>query len=288
MPKAPRVNWTPVIDRAAEIAESFTIRPTLRQLFYAAVSEQLLPNTPYHYKRLSALTAPMRDEGTFPELEDRTRKVHGGVEPTMGARDRIHSLLSGLAYLAERNRTDGQPFHLILGVEKDGMVAQVADAFKAFHLPVVALKGYGSQPYRKAIRELGEADPRPSVLLYAGDWDPSGEDIERDLKVHVGDAFEAMERVALTRDQVHEWHLPINMGKDTDPRAPAFIEKYGDNFQVEVDAISPDRLVGLFREAHARYHDADAYAEVLAGEGEDRADMRRWSTSLVEHFEELE
>lgn len=285
----PRIKWGPVIARAGEIAQSFTIRPTLRQLFYAVVSEQLLPNTRYHYQQLSSLTAPMRDEGTFPELEDRTRKVHGGAVPTVPPRDNVRHLLSDLSYrFAYRNRTDGQPYHVILGVEKDGMVAQLADAFYNYDLPVVALKGYGSQTYRKAIRELAEGDPRPSVLLYAGDWDPSGEDIERDLKSHVGDAYAVMERVALTHEQVFDWHLPINQGKVTDSRAPAFIEKYGDLYQVEVDALGPDRLAGLFRDAHARYHDVDAYTAVLAAEDEDRATLSCWSVALLECFQELE
>ena len=70
------IAWPAVIDRAAEIVESYDTSVTLRQLFYRLVSEQALPNTEGAYKRLSALTAEGRRSGGFPDLIDRGRAIH--------------------------------------------------------------------------------------------------------------------------------------------------------------------------------------------------------------------
>ena len=56
--------------------ESYATSVTLRQLFYRLVSAQVIPNSQVAYKRLSALTAEARRDGTFPALIDRGRTIH--------------------------------------------------------------------------------------------------------------------------------------------------------------------------------------------------------------------
>src|SRR5262249_61990766 len=86
------------------------------------------------------------------------------------------------------HRTEGQLVRLSLGVEKNGLVEQLRGRFDDLGIPVLALGGYSSQTYldnvAADIRE--DADSRPAVLIYAGDFDPSGEDILRDAVERVG------------------------------------------------------------------------------------------------------
>ncbi|MQB02474.1 MAG: hypothetical protein GEU78_20075, partial [Actinobacteria bacterium] len=70
-----RIDWPAVIDRAAVIVEGYDTSVTLRQLFYRLVTSQLIPNSSTAYKRLSALTAQARRDGTFPDLIDRGRQI---------------------------------------------------------------------------------------------------------------------------------------------------------------------------------------------------------------------
>ena len=56
---------------------------------------------------------------------------------------------------------------------------------------------------------------RPAILLYAGDFDPSGEDIDRDFQKRCP-WFKEVVRVALSADQVREYSLPVNPGKVSD------------------------------------------------------------------------
>src|SRR5206468_780430 len=80
---------------------------------------------------------------------------------------------------------------------------------------------------------------RRAVMLYAGDFDATGLDIERDFRERTG-CFEPFVRVALTAEQVDAYHLPLNPGKPTDSRAPTFTATYGQNVQVEFDALPPE------------------------------------------------
>jgi hypothetical protein len=111
------------------------------------------------------------------------------------------------------------------------------------------------------------------VLLYAGDYDPSGEDIDRDFVLRT-DCWDTVRRVALTEAQVTEYALPPQPGKETDSRARGFIERHGKLVQVEVDALSPDVLRGLFGEAISKFWNDAAYVAALAREGEDRQQLQ--------------
>ncbi|WP_210435449.1 hypothetical protein [Saccharopolyspora sp. ASAGF58] len=59
---------------------------------------------------------------------------------------------------------------------------------------------------------------RAAVLLFAGDLDPSGVDLERDFLARTA-CWDHAERVSLTAEHVREYDLPPQPGKGTDPRA---------------------------------------------------------------------
>jgi hypothetical protein len=69
---------------------------------------------------------------------------------------------------------------------------------------------------------------------------------------------------------VIEYDLPPTMGKATDPRAATFCVRHGQLVQVEVEALDPVALRGLYQAAIGRYWDDEAYAAVLHQEDNDR------------------
>jgi hypothetical protein len=69
---------------------------------------------------------------------------------------------------------------------------------------------------------------------------------------------------------VVEYDLPPQMGKSTDPRASAFIEKYGKLVQVELDALPPSTLRDLYEDALSGFWDMNQFEAVRAAEREDR------------------
>jgi hypothetical protein len=143
------------------------------------------------------------------------------------------------------------------------------DWFGDLGLPVLALGGYSSWTYEKEVIDDVPRARRPAVLLYAGDHDPSGEDIDRDF-IAKTNCWADVRRVALTADQVREYGLPPQPGKERDSRAPAFMARHGRLVQVELDALPPDVLRDLFAEAIADYWDNAAYLETLRREVADR------------------
>jgi hypothetical protein len=261
-----RIDWPVIIERAARIVRSYDTSVTLRQLFYRLVSEQLLPNSQTAYKGLSARTAEARRQGGFPPLIDRGRSIHRHA-----CWDSPADALEALAAQYRLDRTSGQDVSLYIGVEKAGMVIQLQAWFGHLGIPVLALGGYSSQTYVDDVAGDAQRQGRDAILLYAGDFDPSGEDIDRDFEER-SDCWDKVIRVALTAGQVRQFGLPPNPGKATDSRAAGFVARHGALVQVELDALDPDDLRRLYQEAIDRYWDVSAYEAVRAQE---RQDLRR-------------
>jgi hypothetical protein len=266
-PQPNRLHWLPIIDRAREIVLASALAMTLRMLLYSLVSEELIPNAAYPYKRLSALTAEGRREGTFPALIDPTREIYRPLS------------FAGLDDLAEwvesayrLDRTEGQSHQIVLGVEKATQVASLQTWFRDLGVPIVALRGYTSQSHVDEVSELIKADPRPSVLVYAGDFDPSGVDILRDFRRRGADRFDRIEQVALSWEQVEEHDLPPRLGKATDSRARAFAARHGRLVQVELEALPPAVLRDLYQQVIDQFLDKSAFADLLADERTQRAE----------------
>lgn len=258
-------DWTTILKKAAAIVRSYDTAVTLRQLFYRLVSALILTNTRADYSTLSSRTAAARRAGTFPALADKTRAVR-----RMACWDGPDALLAAARVQYRRDRTEGQEVTLVLGVEKEGLVEQLSQWFgDPLGLPIVALHGYSSQTYADDIRDFVESTGRPAILAYAGDFDPSGEDIERDFVART-DCWQKVIRVALTPAQVEEYELPPMPGKATDTRAAGFVARHGELVQVEVDALDPRDLRLLFQQQVDRYTDTSLVAEILALEAEER------------------
>lgn len=254
------INWDSVIVLAAKIVRQYDTGVTLRQLFYRLVAAEILPNKRSAYQRLSSLTAQARRDGWFPALVDRTRSIN---RPT--SFDSPLDAQNWLQSIYRRDRTEGQEYNIYLGVEKAGLVELLRSWFHPLGIPILALSGYASQTYVQNIINDVTRDGRTSVLLYAGDFDPSGIDIERDFKRRTG-VFDETERVALTWEQVVEYKLPPLMGKRSDPRAAQFIREQGQLVQVEVDALPPDLLRKLYADLIRPYWNESAYKESMVRE----------------------
>jgi hypothetical protein len=277
-----RLDWSAVLDHAAAIVDTYSTWVTLRQLFYRLVADGTLPNLQTRYRQLSARTAQARREDWFPELHDRTSAIEG-----VRTIDGPDVALDWLRDIYRRDRTEGQPVQVMLGVEKAGLSAQLSAWFtEPLGIPRIALGGYAAQTLCGQLNRWLDGD-RPSLLIYAGDHDPTGEDIDRDLAERTN--FDKIVRVALSREQVHAHRLPFNPDPEVadklkrDPHARRFRERHGDLVQYEVDALPPETLRELFAEAIAQVWDVDAYQAVLAQENIDHAEL----AELADHLDAL-
>ncbi len=272
-----RIAWLPVVERAAEIADSYATPVTLRQLHYRCVSEQLIPNTESAYKTLSARTAQARREGWFPTLLDQGREIHG-LHSWTSPQIAVRSLASGY----RRDRRDGQDELVWLVLEKATLLEQVESWVREYGVPVVALRGYGSQTIIDQVRNEVESDQRFTTALYVGDLDASGEDIERDLEDRTEGCFAETRRLAVLPEQIDEYGLVPAPGKYTDTRAGRFLERHGELIQVEVEAIDPAVLERLVLDAVEPFIDQEHLGRVLAVEARERQLLRDAADQLAE------
>jgi hypothetical protein len=272
------LRWGPIIAEAARIVESYDTAVSLRQLFYQLVSRQLIPNMGSKYHYLSRLTAENRRNGTFPALVDRTSEIHhsGGYESPGQA-------VRSTARYYRRDRADGQPWTVYLVVEKAGMVSQLQSWFARYSFTIAALSGYASQPDADDIVADVEAQGRPAVLFYAGDHDPTGWDIERDFIART-DCWDSAYRIALDPELITQYDLPESVEPEVmdklerDPRARAFVARWGSLVQVELDALAPDVLRQLYQNAifgdaiqPGGFWDQYTFDAVITREAEERA-----------------
>jgi hypothetical protein len=259
----PRVKWAEVIDHAAGIVNSYSSGVTLRQLYYRLVAVGTLPNTTSAYVSLSSKTAEARRYDGFPGLVDRTRRI---ARPY--CLDNPDQAVRSLTLDYRRDRQDGQPVSLYVGVEKDALSALLEGWLNEYGIPVLVMRGWHSESYERSVAHDIGTESRPSVLLYFGDLDPAGEGIEDNIVRHI--PFDTVDRVALTLHQAEEYGLPENPGVDgklaNTPGRYAFEAKYGRLFQIEVDALPPDVLEAMVSDAVDEYLDRDAYESILEQE----------------------
>lgn len=272
-------SWEAVLEHAADIVRSYSTRVTLRQLFYRLVSDGTLANRRSEYNALSSNTAKARRAGWFPALMDRTRDIER-YYPLFQTTDEA---LTWIQERYRRDRTEGQEWSIYLAVEKAGIVNQLEEWFgRSMGVPILPLGGYSSQTFVDEVVEDvygghyanldDDGNPRPSVLIYAGDFDPSGEDIDRDFQERTG-CWDEYIRVALLPSQVTEYDLPPMMGKASDSRASQFIARHGELVQVELDALPPDTLRDLYATAIAPYWNQDVWSSVMEREKEERESL---------------
>jgi hypothetical protein len=278
---ADRIAWPQVINQARDIVLGYgTLGCTLRQLWYRLFTSGVLPNRASVYRRLSARVAAARRAGDFPDLVDGTRTVH--VPPAW--QDAKTFLTSTTEHLFRLDRTRGQPIALYLGAEKDTLRAMLTSWTEDLGLPVLVIRGFGSQSYADLVRDRALCEERPVHLAYIGDLDASGTDIERDWVARTA-CWDQVTRIAVTFDQVAAYDLPPAPGKAGDPRWPGFAARHGLDpvrpVQWEVEALEPSELRRLVDAAVTPYVDRAALDAVLADEERQRAALtehaRRWT-----------
>lgn len=187
-------------------------------------------------------------------------------------------------------RMEGQDIYLEVWVEKDALSGVLKRVTEKYHIPIMVNRGYSSASamYDAFMRFVhrGAYKDREVVILYLGDFDPSGLDMIRDIKDRIvefqegfngGSAVEDMVfsvlPIALTREQIDQYNPPPNPAKITDPRAKDFIKKHG-RTSWEVDALRPEVLNSLLRDSILTFIDEDRYQEMVDREQADKDKLR--------------
>lgn len=124
---------------------------------------------------------------------------------------------------------------------------------------------------------------RQPILLYLGDHDPSGEDMVRDVRDRLemfGVRGIEVRKLALNMAQVKHYNPPPNPAKVTDSRAAEYIKKHGAS-SWEVDALPPNVLAQIIRNALDALVDATEMDKVKAQEALDKEQLTKAVASIM-------
>jgi hypothetical protein len=275
------------IDEANEIIGEYRTLGfilTLRQLFYQFVSRAALANTLAEYKRLGRTVTDARRAGRIDwgAIEDRTRNVRR--LPTW---DDPSKIINACASQYRESLWSRQPYRSEVWIEKDALIGVIEGVSNEFRAPYFSCRGNVSESemYAAGKRFADHLEQgQVPVVLHLSDHDPNGLDMTRDIRERLA-LFARQEievrRLALNLDQTAA--LPPNFAKEKDSRYAAYVRQFGRNCW-ELDALSPDVISGLVRDALEGLIEADAWAEAMASEEENRAVLIKASDnwSLVE------
>lgn len=175
-----------------------------------------------------------------------------------------------------------QPYYPEILIEKKALEGVFAKPCAKWDVAVGACKGYPSLTFLYELSERlrdAQSEGKKPIILYFGDYDPSGEDIPRSIgenlqKFGVYDV--EIRRIALMEQQVIEWKLPPAPAKETDSRTANW-DGLG---QVELDAVKPEKLISMLNDAVNEIFDQDLYDELITQETEERelfqAELKRY------------
>ncbi len=252
----------------AVLAEYADFLPlTLRQIFYRLVGAHGYDKTETAYARLGEALNRARRAGLI--AFDAIRDDDARIVTRIGWNDPVELIDAWRddARTFRFDRQQRQPGRLLIMVEARGMQPQIATAAEPYGVPVVASGGFDSLTAKYDLAcALGQQDDL-TVVLHIGDHDPSGTHLFRSLAADVaalihdrGLAGQAkFERLAVTPAQISELNLPTAPPKPTDRRS-------FEGETVQAEAITPDVLARIVREAIEARMDLDELGTTLARE----------------------
>lgn len=250
---------------------------TIRGLHYQLVSRGMT-NDIQHYKRVVAATGVARWNGSiaFDAFSDRDRSLatETVAEPTVLenkinlAKEQVELWIKSY----NLNCWENQPYYPEVFIEKKALEGVFYKPCVRREIALGACKGYPSLTFlHDAMLRFKEAESRNQIpiILYFGDYDPSGEDIPRALKeniIKLGCESIEVRRICLIESQVIAWNLPPAPTKVTDSRSVHW-DGLG---QVELDAVKPEKLIELLNKAIDDIFDKNLYEELNKRESRER------------------
>lgn len=254
---------------------------TARQIFYRLVSTTGYDKTELAYKRLLNLLNRARRARLIPmeHIRDDGAKVAGD-----GRFRNKDDFLTACQQWATRFPLDlmqFQPCHVEVLCEAGGMVPQLERVAERYGVTVRSSGGFDSTTVKHQLGRLYGNQSKPVVILHVGDLDPSGEHICSNLAEDVG-AFTShyggelsVLRIAVTEDQQGAFDLPTAPAKPTDRRS------FSAAFTVQAEALPPDALASIVRDAIENQIDMDALEQAIKQQDAMRADLQRRVATLL-------
>lgn len=249
-------------------------------LIHASKPRSRYGNNQVSYKAAIDLIARARVAGriSWKAIDDETRSIvvwnrHASIAPFV--RGELDSFLKGFY----RDLQESQPNQIEIVGEKNTIAGIIKPVAMRFGISYTIGRGYSSLPPRwKMADRYRRSGKEKLIVLVLSDHDPEGDDIPHSFARSMRDDFgiakvEAI-KVALTQEQVDALRpIPNNLEKKKGgSRYRRFVEAYGGN-GFELEAISPEELQRILREAIDSVLDVKAFNAEIESEKRDAAHL---------------
>ena len=260
---------------------------TLRALHYQLVGLGMT-NDIQHYKRVvnAMIEARWSNQIEFDTFSDLDRSMLGKTQweetnlnaKTDEAKEQVKLWMTSY----RKNRWENQDYYPEIFIEKKALQGVFSSICHEYEVSLGACKGYPSLTFlhEASIRfQIAAENNKQPIIIYFGDYDPSGEDIPRSIQENLkrfGVDVE-VKRIALMKEQVLEWNLPPAPAKETDTRN----KKWDGLGQVELDAVKPEKLIRLCRSAIEEIFDRVKYSELIVTETAEKIKFQKALKTFV-------
>ncbi|MBA7656354.1 hypothetical protein ES703_64278 [subsurface metagenome] len=219
--------------------EDLENKMTLRQIFYQLVARQVIENHHKEYKRVKEALVHARKSGMIPWswIEDRTRQPR-----TFPMWRDLSEFSEDVLRSYRKEIWNDQPLYVELWLEKEALSGIFMEILEPFGITLNVGRGNDSYCSIISLAERCEGKRSPVILCFT-DFDPTGEDMRRDLRERLAYFGCRAEIVpcALLKEDIGRYSLPSDFAKKSDSRTKKFIEKYGEEV-VELDSLPVDVL----------------------------------------------
>jgi hypothetical protein len=260
------IDWNDIAGDGARGLHELTTWPNASALLVGAAEQYRLDKWANQSGRLEIITEKAGLHGVLDSVADAYEVPVRALKGYDGKGD-----ARATAVRIMRRTVAGSLLHFVHVITGDGTV-RFNDEFTIDDATELVVNRWGAA----AADEIVDGGDQLTSILFVGDHDPSGLDLERDVR-HKLDFYGAsglytIERVAITcaetcRAAVTELHS--NPAKEKDSRWPAYVAGGHTDQAWEVEALEPSVLADRVREAIERHIDADQWDTDLDAEKSD-------------------
>lgn len=267
-----------VLNEINKILDEYSVRMTIRQIYYQLVTRGIIENSLKSYKRYDKIITDGRKQFIVDPnaIVDRSKPMI--KKPSWPD---LSEFMESVGSAYQKSIWPDQENYIEVWIEKDALSGVIQPVTEKYDCQMHIGRGYQSFSNKyEAANRFKEID-KQIIILYLGDFDPTGIDISRDLETQLQDlgTYPKIERVALNRNQVDEYNLPPIPTKPTDSRTRKHIQQYGD-MAVELDALPPNVLTRITEGAILKHLDFGAYQNTLRQQQEEENQIKEWVKSV--------
>jgi hypothetical protein len=256
---------------------------TLRGLMYQLVSAGWLPSTDKeHYDRIGRIMTALRETHIvgFDWIVDNVRETN---KP---------SSWSGLQDFSETVREAyrkdfwaSMPAYVHIIAEKDAIAGILALVTRSLDVALSPIRGYVSLSFAHEIASTWNRIQKPIYAYYVGDYDPSGFDLERDMRDkltrYCNRPFH-WSRLAVKPEDFDEFDLIPLAPKTRDTRYRSFVQKHGTKC-AELDALPATELRNRVRTAITSHIDLHQWERLQEIERVEKQTIDHLASQWVNH-----